>query len=67
MVIAQSRARPLGVRHHQRAYVESCPPGQRSDAEWNAEIERRHAEIERGEVVLVPGPEALAELKEEFS
>ena len=45
----------------------SRPPGQRSDAEWDAEIERRHAEIERGEVELVPGPEAMAKLKDEFS
>jgi putative addiction module component (TIGR02574 family) len=33
---------------------------------WAAEVERRNAEIERGEVSLVPGPEALAELKAQF-
>lgn len=43
------------------------PPGQRSEAGWDAEIERRHEEIERGEVDLLPGAEALAKLKEEFS
>lgn len=33
---------------------------------WAAEVERRNAEIENGEVFLVPGPEALAELKAQF-
>jgi putative addiction module component (TIGR02574 family) len=30
---------------------------------WAAEAERRNAEVESGEVSLLPGPEALAELK----
>lgn len=33
---------------------------------WAAEVERRNAEIESGVVSLIPGPEALAELKAEF-
>ena len=33
---------------------------------WAAEVERRNAQIESGAVSLVPGPEALAELKAQF-
>jgi putative addiction module component (TIGR02574 family) len=33
---------------------------------WAAEVERRNAEIESGAVSLIPGPEALAELKAQF-
>jgi putative addiction module component (TIGR02574 family) len=33
---------------------------------WAAEVERRNAEIESGAVSLIPGPEALAELKAKF-
>lgn len=33
---------------------------------WAAEVERRNAEIEKGVVSLIPGPEALAELKAQF-
>jgi putative addiction module component (TIGR02574 family) len=33
---------------------------------WAAEVERRQAEIERGAVSLLPGPETLAKLKAEF-
>jgi len=33
---------------------------------WAAEVERRNAEIESGAVSLVPGPEALAELKAQY-
>ena len=33
---------------------------------WAAEVERRYAEYESGKVSLVPGPEALTELKNEF-
>ena len=33
---------------------------------WGAEVERRHAEIERGAVSLLPGPETLAKLRSEF-
>ncbi len=33
---------------------------------WAAEVERRNAEIESGAVSLVPGPEALSELKAQF-
>ena len=33
---------------------------------WAAEVERRNAEIESGAVPLIPGPEALAELKAQF-
>jgi putative addiction module component (TIGR02574 family) len=36
------------------------------EAAWAAEVERRHAEIESGTVVLLSGPETLAELKSEF-
>lgn len=36
------------------------------DDAWAAEVERRNAEIESGEVALVPGPDALAELKAQF-
>jgi len=33
---------------------------------WAAEVDRRNAEIESGAVSMVPGPEALAELKAQF-
>jgi putative addiction module component (TIGR02574 family) len=33
---------------------------------WAVEVERRNAEIESGEVSLLPGPETLAQLKAEF-
>ena len=33
---------------------------------WAAEVERRHAETERGAVSLLPGPETLAKLRSEF-
>jgi putative addiction module component (TIGR02574 family) len=33
---------------------------------WAVEVERRNAEIESGEVSLLPGPETLAQLKTEF-
>lgn len=33
---------------------------------WAAEVERRNAEIESGEVSLLSGPETLAQLKAEF-
>lgn len=33
---------------------------------WAAEVERRNAEIESGEVSLLPGPETLAALKERY-
>jgi len=36
------------------------------EAAWAAEVDRRHAEIERGAVSLLPGPETLAKLKSEF-
>ncbi len=34
---------------------------------WAAEVERRNAQVESGAVSLIPGPEALARLKAEFS
>ena len=62
---------PSGARSAFAIFEELVPgffsPGQRSEAEWTAEIDRRHEEIERGEVDLLPGPEAIAKLKEEFS
>ncbi len=33
---------------------------------WAAEVERRNAEIESGDVSLLPGPETLAALKERY-
>ena len=33
---------------------------------WAAEVERRNAQIESGEVTSIPGDEALARLKAEF-
>ncbi|MGH8646591.1 MAG: addiction module protein [Gammaproteobacteria bacterium] len=33
---------------------------------WAAEVERRNAQMESGEVSLLPGPETLAELKAQF-
>ncbi len=33
---------------------------------WAAEVERRSAQIERGEVSLKPGPETLEKLRSEF-
>jgi putative addiction module component (TIGR02574 family) len=37
------------------------------EAAWAAEVERRNAEIERGQVTLLPGPDALVDLKNEFN
>lgn len=37
------------------------------EAAWEAEIERRHTEIENGTVTMIPGREALAQLKAEFA
>jgi len=36
------------------------------ESAWAEEVERRHAEIESGAVLLLPGTEALARLKAEF-
>ena len=36
------------------------------EAAWAAEVERRHAEIERGTISLMPGPATLSQLKAEF-
>lgn len=36
------------------------------EAAWTVEIERRHAEIERGAITLLPGAETLERLKAEF-
>ena len=36
------------------------------EAAWAAEVERRNTEIENGTVSLIPGHEALANLKAEF-
>lgn len=36
------------------------------DAAWAAEVERRHAEMERGAVTMLSGNETLARLKAEF-
>ena len=33
---------------------------------WADEVERRNAEIERGDVSLLPGPETLGALKERY-
>ena len=33
---------------------------------WAAEVERRNAQIEQGEVSLLPGAETLAKLRSEF-
>jgi len=37
-----------------------------AEAAWAVELERRHAELERGTVSLLPGAETLARLKAEF-
>lgn len=37
------------------------------EAAWAAEVERRAAEIERGDVDLLDGPETLRQLKSEFA
>ena len=36
------------------------------DDAWAAEVERRNAQIERGAISLIHGPEALAKLKTKF-
>jgi putative addiction module component (TIGR02574 family) len=36
-------------------------------AEWRAEIRRRCAEIDGGAVTLIPGDEALAQLRAKYS
>lgn len=33
---------------------------------WASEVEKRHAEIEKGDIQLLPGVEALARLRSEF-
>ena len=33
---------------------------------WAAEVERRQAQLDSGEVSLLPGPETLTKLKAEF-
>jgi putative addiction module component (TIGR02574 family) len=33
---------------------------------WAVEVERRHAEVESGDVSMLAGPETLAALKAEF-
>lgn len=37
-----------------------------ADEAWAAEVERRQAQIDSGEVALLPGPETLDKLKAEF-
>ena len=34
---------------------------------WAVEVERRHAQIESGEVQLIPGPEALAKIRAKYA
>lgn len=36
-------------------------------AEWRAEIQRRCAEIDSGAVTLIPGDQAIAELRTKYS
>ena len=36
------------------------------DDAWAKEVERRYTEFEQGTVSLLPGPEVLARLKNEF-
>lgn len=46
--------------------IQSLEEDSSVEAAWAKEVERRHAEVETGEVSLLPGPEALARLKTEF-
>ena len=47
--------------------IESLDADTDADADaWRIEIERRVAEIERGEVQLVPGDEVFARLRRKF-
>ncbi|MFN8634862.1 MAG: addiction module protein [Chloroflexota bacterium] len=47
--------------------ITTLEPDPEVEAYWMAEVERRDAEIERGDVSELPGPETLAELKAEFA
>jgi putative addiction module component (TIGR02574 family) len=47
--------------------IATLEPDPHVEAAWAAEVERRDAEIERGEVAELSGPETLAELKAEFA
>ncbi len=62
----------LGLSSTQRArliekLISSLDAEPDIEAAWVAEVERRHAEIEKGTVSLLPGPETLASLRSEFS
>jgi hypothetical protein len=47
--------------------IASQPVGLDNGAAWAAELDHRQSEIDAGAVSLLPGPEALAQLKAEFS
>jgi putative addiction module component (TIGR02574 family) len=68
----EAQARSLSAEDRARlveALLESLqePISPDAEAAWAVEVERRDAQIQRGEVALLPGPETLAQLRSEFS
>jgi len=45
---------------------ESCPDQPEIDRLWQAEIERRLAQIERGEVELIPGEVVFEKIRRKY-
>lgn len=45
---------------------ESCPDQREIDRLWQAEIERRLAQIERGEVELIPGGVVFERIRQKY-
>ncbi|OGS94689.1 MAG: hypothetical protein A3H31_12935 [Gallionellales bacterium RIFCSPLOWO2_02_FULL_57_47] len=37
------------------------------EEEWVVEVERRHAQIESGEVQMIPGPETLEKIRAKYA
>jgi putative addiction module component (TIGR02574 family) len=69
--IEELEAEALNLPADQRAHlveklIASLDSEPEIEAAWADEVERRHAEIEAGTVVLLPGAETMARLRAEF-
>lgn len=69
--VEQLEAEALQLPAGERAYlverlIASLDIDPEVEEAWAAEVERRNAEIDRGAVTLLPGPETLEELRAEF-
>lgn len=69
--IEELEAEVLGLPSAQRArlvekLIASLDIDPGVESAWADEVERRHAEMERGDVSMLPGNETLARLKAEF-